>query len=377
MAPPPTGWGLSTDKDNSAMHVIYVHGVSERPDTYEFDKALRQRRQAFAHFVSKRLDRGIISFEAAGWGDLCPDLTRDRGGQRLGSGANMGFTPDPVRWQDFLTANGDLQAAPFVEAGLLRDASLTGDQLSEGMRFVDEISEANVVVAPPAPLETNEQIVTRIASARPQAAGRSAQSLDFGSSRVLNTLARSLELAVRPFGGRPRDVIATELASRWIDIVWYFGKGRAEVRARVLQRFSEITRKSPDVPVVILAHSLGGFIAHEAITSPAFVERGLADRGPWILFCLGSQLTIFEKIGLMDRGLKLSRDLAGRVRYRNIVDPNDPLGFKVNINEEPELDVAVTSGTNFLSAHGTYLDSSIVLAKIRTELRRLLRELNV
>ena len=60
------------------MHVIYVHGVSERPDTYEFDKALRQRRQAFAHFVSKRLDRGIISFEAAGWGDLCPDLTRDR-----------------------------------------------------------------------------------------------------------------------------------------------------------------------------------------------------------------------------------------------------------------------------------------------------------
>ena len=49
------------------MHVIYVHGVSERPDTYEFDKALRQRRQAFAHFVSKRLDRGIISFEAAGW----------------------------------------------------------------------------------------------------------------------------------------------------------------------------------------------------------------------------------------------------------------------------------------------------------------------
>jgi hypothetical protein len=88
-------------------------------------------------------------------------------------------------------------------------------------------------------------------------------------------------------------------------------------------------------------------------------------------------LTIFEKIGLMDRGLKLSRDLAGRVRYRNIVDPNDPLGFKVNINEEPELDVAVTSGTNFLSAHGTYLDSSIVLAKIRTELRRLLRELNV
>jgi len=359
------------------MHVIYVHGVSERPDTYEFDKALRQRRQAFAHFVSKRLDRGIISFEAAGWGDLCPDLTRERGGQRLGSGASMGFTPDPVRWQDFLTANGDLQAAPFVEAGLLRDASLTGDQLSEGMRFVDEISEANVVVAPPAPLETNEQIVTRIASARPQAAGRSAQSLDFGSSMVLNTLARSLELAVRPFGGRPRDVIATELASRWIDIVWYFGKGRAEVRARVLQRFSEITRKSPDVPVVILAHSLGGFIAHEAITSPAFVERGLADRGPWILFCLGSQLTIFEKIGLMDRGLKLSRDLAGRVRYRNIVDPNDPLGFKVNINEEPELDVAVTSGTNFLSAHGTYLDSSIVLGKIRTELRRLLRELNV
>ena len=133
-----------------------------------------------------------------------------------------------MRWQDFLTANGDLQAAPFVEAGLLRDASLTGDQLSEGMRFVDEISEANVVVAPPAPLETNEQIVTRIASARPQAAGRSAQSLDFGSSMVLNTLARSLELAVRPFGGRPRDVIATELASRWIDIVWYFGKGRAE-----------------------------------------------------------------------------------------------------------------------------------------------------
>ena len=42
----------------------------------------------------------------------------------------------------------------------------------------------------------------------------------------------------------------------------------------MLQRFSEITRKSPDVPVVILAHSLGGFIAHEAITSPAFVERG-------------------------------------------------------------------------------------------------------
>lgn len=360
------------------MHIIYIHGVSERPDSYEFDRTLRLRRQTFASFVTKRLDRGIVSFEAAGWGDLCPRLDLGGRGQRLGQHAsNVAFT-DPVRWQDFMSREGYLKAAPFLEAGLLRDATLDDSTIKEGMDLIDDIAEADISVLPPAPAETTSEIVARIAATRPSASdGRRAQSLDIGSNRVLNALARSLELAVTPFGGRPRDVIASELATRWIDIVWYFGRGRAEVRARIIQRFAEITRKQPDEPVVVLGHSLGGFIAHEAITSPAFIERGLADRGPWILFCLGSQLTIFDRIGLMERGVRLSRDLASRVRYRNIVDPNDPLGFKVEIGDEPEIDVPVQSGTNFLSAHGTYLDSPIVLGKIRTELRRLLRELDV
>lgn len=375
------------------MHVIYVHGVSERPSHPDFNVAIVRRQKLFDQHVARRVPMGITTFDAAGWGDECPKLVlRTKKGQALSGNQAHETTRDPVTWQEFVDppeAGGLLNAAPFLEAALLRDPALDGSARDAISIFVADLSEAETKITPPTPGETHESVIQRIEAAR-YGSTPAGQTLDLGQGLITRTLAKSVEYAVSPFVGRLRDVVARELALRWTDIVWYFGDGRNRVRNVVLDRFDSITAADPKAPVVVLAHSLGGFIAFDAINSAAFEERGLKERGPWILFCLGSQLSIYHQLGLMrdfgiERGqrLRMRSALSGRVRFRNIVDPNDPLGFQVDETDDAlaadaeELDSRILSGANFLSAHGTYLDSTIVLGRIRRDLRRLLRDLKV
>lgn len=352
------------------MHVIYVHGVSERPDNFDFDKRLVARRRKFVRFVAQALNRSVTTFDAAAWGDLCPHVPfRTSSGQPLGYGDST-TTPSLIEWHAFVR-DGRLNAAAFVERAHLSHPTLDEDEAAAVGELIAELDGANVTVDLPASNETFAEVLERIAQARPGVTAVKAQNLGL-KSIIVSQLAAAVEMVAAPFGGPLRDTIARELAARWIDIIWYFGRGRADVRARILQRFNEITRRIPDQPVIVLAHSLGGFIAHDAITSAAFQEQGLHQRGPWFLFCLGSQLTIYQKLGLMEQPLVLGPDLAARVALRNVYDTNDPLGFAV---DDQDLDSSILSGVDFASAHGSYLDSAIVLRSLAKDLRKFLDDM--
>jgi hypothetical protein len=352
----------------SQMHVIYVHGVSERPNTNEFSDRIVLRQKKFLHFVANAVNRHVTTFDAAEWGDLCPHVPfRTKSGQTLSTESELPSTSALV-WEDFVT-DGQLNAAAFLEAALLRNGALDDDRRIEVDDLIAELDRRSAVVPLPNQGERVADVLDRIAEELPHMGESEAQRLGLASA-IIGEIAHAVDMAAAPFGVKLRDVAAQELAARWMDIVWYFGRGRKEVGIRILDRFDQITRQLPDEPIIVLAHSLGGFIAHDAISSTAFRERGLVRRGPWFLCCLGSQLLIYEKLGLMCGPMNLPPELHDRVWFRNIVDRNDPLGFAI---DDLAIDTNVLSGLDFLSSHSSYLDSTIVLRAVKTHLSAFLK----
>jgi hypothetical protein len=148
------------------------------------------------------------------------------------------------------------------------------------------------------------------------------------------------------------------------DVMLYLARG-TEVRDLVHKTIVQACAQRPNEPLVLIAHSLGGVIAYEYATDPAFADRPPID----LLVTVGSQVALFAEYGLFQAAdSALARGASGRRpyptpstpgRWLNFYDPDDFLSFPIAgvFPHAAEGDRPCTAGKPFPASHSAYWDN--------------------
>jgi len=151
------------------------------------------------------------------------------------------------------------------------------------------------------------------------------------------------------------------------DVMLYLARG-AEVRDLVHKTIVQACHQRPNEPLVVIGHSLGGVIAYEYATDPAFANRPPID----LLVTVGAQVALFAEYGLFQAA---GSTLAGRRRYPargsydrwlNFYDPDDFLSFPIAgvFPHAADGDRPCAAGKPFPASHGAYWDNSQLYSAI-------------
>lgn len=363
------------------MRVVFIHGVSDGSRSVGYNERLQEIDRLFRTEVVGKLTkpRQMAPLYDISWSQMRPDARlqvgpRARNYERLGPGDD-GMNDD-FALADYVAPSGAASLAAIYEAALFRTSGLTDEDIAVGRRVAldllgraalqlqgDSLAQANIVRAQ---LEASAQQATGQHETMDESTFR--RTVRRVNDAVLNTVQKGVELV----GVRPRDWVAREMAGRWLDIVWYFGAGRANVQKEVLQKLDVVARGTDGDPIVVLGHSLGGLIAFEALNSDDFRDRyKLHQKAKWILLLFGAQIPMYSDIGVTPNA-DFRAHLNHIGRYKNIVDKNDPLGFAFG---DDQVDLVVTTGVNTLKAHSSYLLTPTVLPQTRKVLDEFLKEL--
>jgi hypothetical protein len=123
----------------------------------------------------------------------------------------------------------------------------------------------------------------------------------------------------------------------------------------VMAAIDQAVADSPDTPLVIIAHSMGGNISYDILSH---FRRDLKCD---LLLTVGSQVGLFEELCLLARGRHEGcpdlRSVAALPRVRrwiNVFDYNDVLGFAAKEIFDGVQDFAYSTGRGVLKAHSSY-----------------------
>jgi len=148
------------------------------------------------------------------------------------------------------------------------------------------------------------------------------------------------------------------------DVMLYLARG-AEVRDLIHKTIVQACAQRPNEPLVLIAHSLGGVIAYEYTTDPAFADRPPID----LLVTVGSQVALFAEYGLFQAAdSALAQGTSGRrpyptprspSRWLNFYDPDDFLSFPIAgvFPHAAEGDRPCAAGKPFPASHSAYWDN--------------------
>jgi hypothetical protein len=207
---------------------------------------------------------------------------------------------------------------------------------------------------------------------------------EYGSGWLDTVTDRVGELFDRMKGapGRVSTVSALDLhrerlhgrLSRFLGDVFVYLNDRGPIVSRVHDEIRQAVDESPDTPLVIITHSMGGNILYDILTWRAKDLHVDA----WV--SVGGQVAQFEEMKLFkasDKAVKAPQRVSGlkpRVRYwLNIYDPADTLGFKAApVFADVDADIAYLTGASALKAHGAYFGRSSFYRLVRKHIAETL-----
>ncbi|MFJ3839004.1 hypothetical protein ACWGHM_30225 [Streptomyces sp. NPDC054904] len=145
------------------------------------------------------------------------------------------------------------------------------------------------------------------------------------------------------------------------------------VPARIIEALdAAVAGKIGGLPLVVVAHSLGGVIAYDVLS------HFRPDIEVDVLVTVGSQVGLFEELGVLasagsarPSGCGSNTVPAGIRQWLNVVDLNDPLAFLAGPVFDRVSDYRYTSGAPW--AHGAYLRQSSFHARLAGHLEELAR----
>lgn len=360
-----------------SMRVIYVHGVSEREEDPDYRPKLAKLGQDFQELVAHRLGYRMETIQDAPWGQLRPQVKLPKAGKNgefevFDAGVESPL--EPLQLTDYLNDKGEVNAGAFMESLLLRDHSLSDLELSAGQKYAIDLHERGVAISLGDANNDIGRAAELLIAAMPSEKFSPHESFDgqsFGdmAKSAFKKALDKVQSGAEYIGLRPRDFVSRQLLMRWLDIVWYIGPGGFDVQKKIISDFDRITRGNTDHVNVVLAHSLGGLISLQAMNSDMFGTKGLDKRGRWILLCFGSQLPVYLQLNILGNK-NFVGSAAGVANYRNIVDPNDPLGYLLG---DKEIDAEIKTGANTYHSHTEYLRSKIALIEAREKIAEIMR----
>jgi hypothetical protein len=372
--------------------LVYVHGIANRMEHDGYAARNAHRDQLFRRFLLPAPDDSLRSPH---WGDLAGKLRWN--GDSFPSGVGepapfLGLEDDfPLATEAALTegcpvpdrllvqiAARDLSDAVdlLYSAGPEADDELAVELAAFAGRVTAYLNSRELAVPDPrdaprypwlADAQDDTDLIDQLFAAIDPGPG----TLGVGGSvrRWLNRARRRLHTGAAAVAGSPGAATAGLLrlgmpavtATVVGDIFAYLGRrGDAGSPGPIVQRVADAleaaaAERTPDRPLVVVAHSLGGVITYDLLTS--YLPGLVVDR----LVTVGSQVGLFEELGLFHASDPAVPNAAQRRvaapknvgAWLNVVDKADPLAFRAEPIFDAVTDYVYPSGA--LWAHGAYL----------------------
>jgi hypothetical protein len=405
------------------MPIVFVHGVATRATTAGYERSWEQTRAFLRRYVAPVIgDRPEdVAIEAAYWGDVAGAPTHGGLSRPRGPLLGMGAEDDPASaamMAEFsvalaaaegasvagpgpggrLRASGPSVAGEGTETPALDALSPTelSDVLVTAMPPVDDDGDeaeraaawavaADLVAHDPetpvllAGLDGDQQIGELVARVEARydgpgagLAGQGAASwrsawesrLTESLSRVVHAPGFALSRAMAEVRGPLNDAVTLFFGDVF---VYLAARGEAgapgAIPARVLTalRRADAGRLTPDEPMVLVTHSMGGQIAYDLVTSILPAEDD-AERLRIDFWCAtASQVGLFAELRLFldskaaGDGVVPRPDRATLGHWWNVWDHNDFLSYSAAGIVDGVDDESYSSGLSVLNAHGGYL----------------------
>jgi len=377
------------------VRVIYVHGVSEREqDSGSTSRWLRRNRR-FKSLVADRIGQPFDAIAPAAWGDLRPIVRVPEEGFDAYTEFGEPDTESHNTIADDLAdslISARLDDARFDPAALLEGIYLRAVASGAyGPTHQDELAIENAIaslansnrkIESDITERSTLEIIETVFALADEEFSTCDSYAEFAPKISLRSIGGTFRRLVSAAEGTARDFsIGTlrktrrqaraALGLRWADIVWYVGSeaNRAAAKSKVLSKLKvaaeSIAKKEP---IIVLGHSLGGLIAYEALMSVEGRKLLNQAEAPWLFIPLGSQLPVYEQIGVLDAPSPTEVD-AHELKLKNIVDVEDPLGFQFGENS---IDRPIRTGMTPLLSHTSYLSSAIAMNAIAAAIRESL-----
>ena len=289
----------------------------------------------------------------------------------------------PDDWDGVVVPNGDLamfaaQALQYVDSGAdlswLRNPK-TDDEFVE--RLLEEVDNARTMTSVESfgGVRLSEQLkraarrLGQVATTAVRATVDAAKGVVRGTvgavvggvGGVVGGAAFAAVPGVLATAARP---IATQRAGQFLGDVFAYLANREPIQKIVIDALQSADRKrtSSDSRLVVVAHSMGGNIVYDLLTS-SLADKLEVDA----LVTVGSQVGLFKELALFseDLGASLNAPTSasghakvpkpGKVRvWINVFDPIDVLGFAAAGVFEDVDDFAFSNETSPLDAHSMY-----------------------
>jgi hypothetical protein len=394
--------------------LVYVHGVATRrgPDPELYDQGVRCRDALFRRFVLP----GVVADPARPilspyWGDDGAQPAWNHASVPVGGAEAFGAEGDAVAeiLDDAVGVLPEDRNAPLLTIARRDGLTVAVDVLtavgldtatspsSDGRDSADEVVDlaagalevARDDERPPwlADAEDDVDFLNRLRDEidirHPAAGGQEA----FGFSEAWDRLRESIDrvsdavprLVSRGLLNATRQNVQQRVTNFFGDVFVYLKDGSSRQRIGEVvetQLRAAAADRSDGEPLLIVAHSMGGDICYDLLSS------NLRDLQVDALVTVGSQVGYFEELKLFTASndkvradAQLDRvDPPANVRnWLNVFDRNDPLAFAIEpIFAPPATDFVYSTGKQTLAAHSAYWVRPSFHERLGARLRGLL-----
>ncbi|MGW4646383.1 hypothetical protein [Kitasatospora sp. NPDC004289] len=372
------------------MPLVYVHGIANRQGrAYRRKRELRDalfRRHALAVTAKGVPDRVLNPY----WGSLAGALARGgasfpgrRGLEAFGpqdgpedeglrAALEAEFGPDAAQRYVLETARRspvDAVDLLFLEISEVESDADPGELADLAGRLL-EWARSGAAAGLLDEVSDDRQLLERLRQLLGDEPGRESFSLLDDAWAALGRVVTRLRAAVEQQDEQGTTVRLVRAASRRAvprsigDIAAYLAhRGTPErpgpIVGAVVEALEDAVRDNPSgLPVVVVAHSLGGVIAYDVLS--AFRPDLRVD----VLVTVGSQVGLFAELGALAAPVGAVPENIGQ--WTNVVDLNDPLAFLAAPVFDRVSDLRYSSGA--LWAHGAYLGKAHFHARLAARL---------
>ncbi|MBJ7484433.1 hypothetical protein [Brevundimonas sp.] len=366
--------------------IVFVHGVATRSSP-----ALDLAEQSMADLLGRVVFQGVAhAILAPRWGDHVPKIPREIYATRQAAASfSLGIRDDEpagIGVDEPSAAGSSLGALAAdhpqfaVDAVLTRLADdaeaahrrLTADELDLFAAAVDAQDDADKARALTGRAGSDAALAFAI-----QAEAESMSVLSAITDAVHGVTDRIRNAASTVAYGLLHDAVRPAVGLFGGDVFAYLNRGtlRGLIQQTVGDKLKAAwTAKSPDEPLIVIAHSMGGVIVTDMLAD--LTAAGLpATLTVDFLLTVGSQPGLFQAVGALSGGVPSAGSRQPRppcVRaWCNVFDPIDPLAFAAGPMFDGVEDLEFNSLTGLVSAHTTYFKRPQFYARLRSRLADL------
>lgn len=368
------------------VQLVFVHGVSNRSGP-----ALAQEEKIRNELIRTVLFDGLpLTIASPVWGDLVPLLAWQgaafpKNGTSVASlsltgglAASPSVTPGDAVLVQMAAANPsaavDELFGNLVTRAEIEDRDLTPDELSQfkAAALLLENSDFKPAIAEAA---NDQAFVDELRKAMGHVGS-------FGFTDSLKNAATSVADGARNLVSTGLSKLFRDdlnpLVARFLgDIFVYLKPGapRDQIRAKVVGALNAgFAARTAGEPLVLVAHSLGGVILYDLLSSPVAAGLSPGFRAN-ALITVGSQPGLFQEMGLFDfkpAGHAPPDPMPGPANvdhWINVFDAIDLFGFRAAPVFGTATDYEFNSMTGLLSSHSTYFKRPQFHARLRKRLK--------